>query len=400
MECSGFIGEAPTARVSGDGGYYLTASGDADLVMAVRTASGEWLCDDDSGGNTNPAIEIPASGEHSVWVGTFRGHARGQGPSATLTATADSPIEGGIMPLPPPPPGIDFTPNYFSEATYVPLDLTSRGMEMVLEAGDDMAELEMDVHGETSNPATGNACSGAVAPEASATITVEGAGPLTLTATAQDDLVLLVRTASGDWFCSDDASGRDPAVEIEVPAGGITVWVGTFSQGERAEATLTAHRAALVDVLPEDEEIFEEYEEMEGGFYSEGSYLGSGLAPEASAPMLVLDERTTVAAGGPLFNRVMGDACTGYISEAPSATVVGGGDMISFWASGDDDLTLTVRTPNGDWYCSDDYDGSDPGIIVTEGGDGVYAIWVGTFSRADQPGSARLMATQDASLPD
>ena len=89
--CPGFIDAEPTARVSGAPPYYLTATAEADLVLAVRDASGEWLCNDDGGLGTDPALLIEASGEHAVWVGTFRGFARGDAPEAVLTATGEAP---------------------------------------------------------------------------------------------------------------------------------------------------------------------------------------------------------------------------------------------------------------------------------------------------------------------
>ena len=394
--CMGFIGMAPMAVVSGDGPYTVTASSSADLVLAIRTASGDWLCDDDSGPDKDPAVYITAAGEHTVWVGTFRGHARGEAPEAGLRVTRETVVEDQLPILPPPPPPAERV--YFSEGSYTPIDLTSRGFPVPLATQSEMAQVNVTAMGETANPISGAACAGFIPESASATIEFGGAGPLTITAETQSgDLVMVAKTASGDWFCSDDASGQDPAIEIANPGGDVMVWVGTFSQGDEAPTVLTAHRAELIDVLPEEEQIYDDYLEiMEDGVasYSSGTYSGSGLSPEADAPSLTLGAESSVGVGGTVSTPVSGDACAGFISAAPSAVVAAGDGTLAFYASGEEDLTMTVRTPNGDWFCSDDHIGLDPGIEVSSGGDGMYAIWLGTFTPLQTPSAARLIVEE------
>ena len=49
-----------------------------DTMLLVNTPSGDWLFDDDSGGNGNPMIVIPnaADGLYDIWIGSYDG-ARG-----------------------------------------------------------------------------------------------------------------------------------------------------------------------------------------------------------------------------------------------------------------------------------------------------------------------------------
>lgn len=64
----------PSLRLS------VRAAGDTTLV--VRTPDGQWRCDDDGGGATNPALtlEHPLEGQYDVWVGSYRPeqHLRGR----------------------------------------------------------------------------------------------------------------------------------------------------------------------------------------------------------------------------------------------------------------------------------------------------------------------------------
>ncbi len=76
--CRGYVAEAPDLSINNSTlagliplNVSVTASG--DTVLVVRTPDGRWLCDDDSAGSRNPAIQIngPVNGRYDVWVGTF-----------------------------------------------------------------------------------------------------------------------------------------------------------------------------------------------------------------------------------------------------------------------------------------------------------------------------------------
>jgi hypothetical protein len=46
----------------------------ADTTLLIRLPNGNWIADDDSDGNLNPAIKLrrPPSGRYDVWVGTVQ----------------------------------------------------------------------------------------------------------------------------------------------------------------------------------------------------------------------------------------------------------------------------------------------------------------------------------------
>lgn len=393
--CTGFYHAEPSARVSGPAPYSITATSDADLTLAVRTRGGGWICNDDASPFDNaPGLEIQGEGEQIVWVGTFRGYARTETPEATLTVTAETIIE----------PEFDFDPGErerFSEASYTVLDLDARGPILTLGANADSTDATYSIGETVANPVTGDLCRGNISLGRTLTVRAEGDGPFTLYATGDDDLVLVARDADGQWFCSDDAAGRDPAIEI-AEAGDVAVWIGTFGQIDGASASFSIMRGALDDLLPDDVDMdFDEIIDEPFASWSTGMYDGDEVGGDAQTTVRLADgsAEAQIFAGGDLFMPVEGDACTGYITSEPTASVDSQAEMVSFAASAMEDLTLLVRAPDGQWFCSDDYDGRDPGIEVSGAGDGTYSIWVGTFNVLDVPVEA-VLTIEEGALPE
>lgn len=78
--CVGYIGVLPTHIVDYTAGAHSTLTFSSaptdpagDLTLVVRTPSGVYHCDDDSGEGTNPRIDVdsPESGEYRIWAGSF-----------------------------------------------------------------------------------------------------------------------------------------------------------------------------------------------------------------------------------------------------------------------------------------------------------------------------------------
>ena len=393
--CTGYVDAArPTAAVvydatGGTGTLVVAAYADeTDLVLLVRTPSGEHLCNDDYDG-PDPAVVIdgPESGEHLVWVGTF-GAAAGRA-AATLSLAEeayDIDIEDEFVEE---PYGIPF-----STGSYTPLALDGAPQTRISASADVGASADVAVSPGAMNPVTGDACAGSVETTPTVAVRLSGPGPFALSATSDDDLTLTVRTPSGGWFCSDDADGLDPAVQIDEPEpGDYLVWVGTFGALDTATAaTVSATPGEIV---------------VSGGGYggplgptqSGGTYDGRAIRPGGAATTLTFGGQAATAevpAGGAVENPVEGDLCHGFLSERPSAEVASEGGL-TVSVSGDEDLTLVVRAPDGTWTCSDDADGTDPEVTVS-GGPGTYAVWVGTYFR--RAGStARLRVSAPAPPP-
>ena len=385
--CTGYIdADIPTAAIDydadgGTGVLSVGASGDDDLVLLVRAPDGSVSCNDDFNG-TDPLVQIydPASGRYAVWAGQY---SIGSGPiDATLTISeTETEVEYDDEIIDEPYGGP------FSEGTYLPLDVDAVPDVRVAANDDEGESATVSFRPMAPNPVQGSSCSGYIDAVPTAGVTLRGDGPFAITATSGDDLTLLLRTPDGAWFCSDDADGLDPGVQIDAPEAGLyLVWIGSFSEvdGASAEATLAAMPGELVvsgtdfgmggvDVEPQ----------------SEGVYTGSEIVG-GSAPVQVggAPSATEVEAGGTVLNPVEGSACHGFLSATPSASVDASGP-VTIGATGGEDLTLVVQAPDGSWTCSDDADGSDPRATV-DGGEGSYSVWVGTYYRRTRPASATL----------
>lgn len=83
--CVGYVTRQPDfiinlTRPSSFLRLYVTAGSDTTLL--VNTANGQWRCNDDSFGGTNPTVDMPnaGAGQYDVWVGSYQAgvQARGQ----------------------------------------------------------------------------------------------------------------------------------------------------------------------------------------------------------------------------------------------------------------------------------------------------------------------------------
>ena len=109
-------------------------------------------------------------------------------------------------------------------------------------------------------------------------------------------------------------------------------------------------------------------------------------------------ETVSVDIGGGDAMSVNGPGCKGVInSAAPDVNVVygEGGDLLSFYVESSADATLLVSLPNGDWLCNDDFDGTNPGIVISDPEEGLYNVWVGAFSE-DGSGSGGTLYVSES----
>ena len=389
--CNGFIdADRPTVALdyAADGGagtLVIRAMSSDDLTLVVQGPDGGVLCNDDFAG-LDPAVVLPSASEgtYVVWVGTFSGGPPADG-SATLTVAETEPEIIDDFDFGDEEFTFERTP--YSEGTYTPLDVATVP-DVRLSISAESASAEVSVAPVAANPVQGDACRGYVETAATAAVSLSGDGPFALSASAEPDLTLTVRTPSGGWLCSDDADGLNPGIQIDAPEpGDYLVWVGTFGdpsfsdEASATTATLTAAPGEIVVSGGFGEPSFGRPDTQTEGTYDGAEIRAGGAAVtvELSAGDTVAEERILV--GGPVLNPVDGAACQGFVSERPTMEVEATGAGIEASAMSDtDDLTLVVLAPDGTWTCSDDADGRNPRVQTT-GGAGTYSVWVGTFSR-------------------
>jgi len=74
--CTGYIASAPDLRLYWDGSgslsLIISAVSNADTTIIVNGPDGRWYCDDDSGDDSNPSVNLsPVQGRYEIWVGTY-----------------------------------------------------------------------------------------------------------------------------------------------------------------------------------------------------------------------------------------------------------------------------------------------------------------------------------------
>src|SRR5262249_25159127 len=78
--CVGHIASAPDYRLNWTAGngslpLIISATSESDTTLVINDAQGNWVCNDDGGGDQglNPGVTFnnPASGQYDIYVGTF-----------------------------------------------------------------------------------------------------------------------------------------------------------------------------------------------------------------------------------------------------------------------------------------------------------------------------------------
>ncbi|PWE16888.1 peptidase S1 [Marinicauda salina] len=91
---------------------------------------------------------------------------------------------------------------------------------------------------------TASGCRGwvATAPDVQLTYQAGSVLPLILSVDSTSDTTLLVNDPNGRWHCDDDGGndGLNPALTFSEPLSGVyDIWIGSYRQGENAQATLS-----------------------------------------------------------------------------------------------------------------------------------------------------------------
>ncbi|HLT47915.1 MAG TPA: hypothetical protein VK002_11850 [Rubricoccaceae bacterium] len=242
--CSGFVDAAPSVVLAYDTHsagplyVYARAEGDDDLTLVVIGPDGTAHCNDDAAGlDPGLVIEPAEAGRYAVWVGTYSSRARTEAPgqatlffSGTEGPTAEAFFEDG-----------PFEDGVYEGGEDISLFAAPAHGTLTLDAGFGAREVTVEAGGADAVSVSGSGCAGYIMngqPDVNVLYRGEG-DVLAFHAASDDDATLVVNLPDGSWRCSDDELGRDPVVVIEAPEGGLyNAWVGTYSQGSAATATL------------------------------------------------------------------------------------------------------------------------------------------------------------------
>jgi len=358
--------------------------------MVVRTPDGRFLCDDDSGEGLDPliTIESPRSGEYAVWVATYS--QTDQRPQARVTFSElrrNARYGMGGAPAPAPSTSLNWSA--------APLFGT-----VALRAGfsPDPNVANVNAGGSDRNPISGAGCTGyltASAPDLKLNYTAGSLG-LTLSATADRDLSMVVRTPDGTWLCDDDSGeGLDPLITISNPRSGeYAIWVATFSQtDQRPQSRVTISelgRNARYGMSSAAAPSPSTSLNWQASALFGNTTLRAGFTPDPTV--------YTVNAGGSTRNPLSGTGCVGWLTpSAPDLkiTYTAGSLPLTFSATADMDLSMVIRTPDGTWLCDDDSgEGLDPLITINNPRSGEYTVWIATYSQTDQRPQSRVTVSE------
>ncbi|MDA0690025.1 MAG: peptidase S1 [Proteobacteria bacterium] len=74
--CAGFIANAPDFQFTFEAGLlelWISVISSADTTLVINDPNGNWICDDDSGGDLDPSVHFTdaPTGIFDVWIGTY-----------------------------------------------------------------------------------------------------------------------------------------------------------------------------------------------------------------------------------------------------------------------------------------------------------------------------------------
>lgn len=347
--CRGYIAREPHAILrTAEPMAVRVAARDAsvDLVMAVRTADGRRLCDDDSGGSLMPLVRaVLPPGDHRVWVGVLSSTE-----SAPFRLEVEAQPAGGAR-----------------TADELAPDATPRIGEVRLGAEAAQGTWPSTTSGWVEARRAASGCRGAVpvAPHLRITTAQPRTVELTTRTNGGIDLVMLVRSPSGRIECDDDSGELlNPRILTQLEPGATNVWVGVF----RDDASASFELVLSEPIKPPDA-------------------LGMAAPPtlgvvDLDVPGHATSFASTVRPERPLHE--LGARCGGFGPAVHDLVVLTTAPReLALTARGADGLRLVVRAPDGTVSCAE---GDAAGASLRQAlAPGAHHVWVGSAHRRSTP---------------
>ena len=424
-ECFGFISVEPDFRLTAQEPFpllrfiFIADTITTDTTLIIRTPGGQFLCNNDSFGTSNPMVDVvnAAAGDYTVWLGGFSPDTPVYGDLYVTTSGSIIPGSTGVV-----IPIATATRAPMSAATAVPTPVSSGGLNGGLPPANGRVALASGFlpdpywtvvvgGGQVPVPALNDDTidgSGETLPEcggftdSAPDFQVDWSGRSTrlrfhfipvAASGAEPDASLIVLSPDGAWSCNRDfAPGfTRPSTEFVNPTTGIyQVWVadeefaGTAIAGvlyitEISSTPETVRQAATVPVPAiEGLDAGEITSAVTDLSFAADPFIASALT---AGGFMNLDE----------FNPDLNPpgqytGCVGYYSNAPTLVLNLGQSLpyLRVFFVADDasaDPTLIVRMPDGQWYCGDDsFNTKSPTLnIVGNSSSGIVRVWAGSY---------------------
>ncbi len=218
----------------------------------------------------------------------------------------------------------------------------------------------------------------------------------------QGDTTLVVSAPDGSWYCDDDSGGMlQPMLHWGEPLSGqYDIWVGTSNPNETSSGTLFISETLAMPGVDFTDRITLPPLNLGTVSGPKGGPATSGL-PITVGPSYGSTEITggfaddpffmEMTAGGPVdVSSILGTTCTGnatgFVNSKPAFRV----DYTAsnypltffFYNMDEEDTTMVVQAPNGQYYCDDDSAGLlQPAVTFQTPASGSYYVWLGTYSQ-------------------
>ena len=209
------------------------------------------------------------------------------------------------------------------------------------------------------------------------------------------DTSLVVQKPSGEFLCNDDADGKHPMITGPMSAGVYSIWIGSYEKGKTVDYRFGISQSSITTAAAL---------RTTGAIVAqsgEASVFGA-VRLSHSFPSDPHIARGSVH-GGTASASKWDTSCTGMVSPKPHHIFTALSDFatLKLMVSAKQDVSLIVKTEKGDYWCNDDFEGSNPRLSRSFP-KGEYQIWIGaadpTRRTAYKLGFSELSASRPSAL--
>ncbi len=152
----------------------------------------------------------------------------------------------------------------------------------------------------------------------------------------------------------------------------------------------------MVDAIIEAGDLLQRWDEFDASGKKGGQVDRVDFDLEPTYGEQVVEDITNapiqidITSGGEINTGYIGGDCNGFVSSAPDYRIQYKGQVPALYfkfeaKASDEDATLLVNLPDGEWVCNDDASEGilHPAILIENPPHGQYDVWVGSFNEGE-----------------